>query len=106
MKIKILKYKGTPCYGRIADVYVIYWVDGRVHYMAATEFDDDLDIYNDEDSEITDPYLSNRFLVTSIGSKPPMIIHEALLQDNLLERVIEGGPDEFKRFKERLLNTK
>ncbi|CVI62453.1 MULTISPECIES: hypothetical protein [Agrobacterium] len=86
------------------EVYVIYWVDGVRHYYIIPKGFDGFSARRDRDNiSVVDNRISKGFRLIRSSSGNDMLLHEALLEGDLLDRLLEPqDPEAVQEFKKKL----
>lgn len=104
MKIKNLKNKGKPSYGRILDVYGIYWHKGiRYYFVIPNEGHEGFIAMTELDTELVDNNLEETFVLRKDDYGQDMFLHWAADRDNLIHDLIDHAPNAVNEFKRRIL---
>ncbi|MES9962701.1 MAG: hypothetical protein ABW116_04125 [Candidatus Sedimenticola sp. 20ELBAFRAG] len=92
------------------EVYGIYWAEyqgklQRFHFVIPYQGYEGLNAVPEVECEVTDAAISSQFRIVKNSRGNDLIIHETLLEDNLLDELIEHDPEAMKEFQRRLSKT-
>lgn len=82
--------------GTLLDVYAIYWIKGKTYFYGLVK-DYGLSAFNADKVDVVDPTISGDFIFFENG-----IFFKPLIAARILDDLIEGDPETYKRFIEIL----
>lgn len=82
--------------GTLIDVYAIYWIKGKTYFYGLVK-NYGLSVFNADKVGIFDPTISGDFIFFEDG-----IFFKPLITERILDDLVEGDPETYKRFIEIL----
>lgn len=84
--------------GTLLDVYAIYWIKGKTYFYGLVK-DYGLSVFNADKVGVVDPTISGDYIFFEDG-----MFFKPLIVERILDDLVEGDPDAYKRFIEILKN--
>lgn len=92
-------------WGEVFTVHCVYWVDGVRHYYVILDSDANGFTALRDNCKIIDPSVPPNFVLIRNENGTDFLLNRALLEDNLLDRLIDHDPRAMEEYRATFAKT-